>query len=123
MSLEQAIGGLEDAIIKLTNLLEVNNMALTEGHDAFLDYQLWLDGTQSTDAVPGIDALISTTPTTGWSVVNGVMAVEELQTIYLTAERLPLAGEGKGAGRGSAATSARKSHPGGSRLSRSRPRP
>ena len=65
----------------------------------------------------------------GWSVVNGVMAVEELQTIYLTAERLPLAGEGKGAGRGPAASSpaspnsARRSHPGGSRLSRSRPRP
>ena len=61
----------------------------------------------------------------GWSVVNGVMAVEELQTIYLTAERLPLAGEAKGAGHGSAAaspSSARKSHPGGSRLSRSRPR-
>ncbi len=79
----------------------------------------------------------------GWSVVNGVMAVEELQTIYLTAERLPLAGEGKGAGHGSAGSgaaktanstsppsssspatpsSARKSHPGGSRLSRSRPR-
>ncbi|MFM7265632.1 MAG: hypothetical protein ACKOZW_08620, partial [Cyanobium sp.] len=63
---------------------------------------------------------------------------EELQAIYLTAERPPLAGEGKGAGRASGATgqakaasstspvspaSSRRSHPGGVRLSRSRPRP
>lgn len=59
-----------EEVVQLSNILDVNNMALKEGHDAFLDYQLWLDGTQSADAVPGIDALISTTPTTG--TVGGI---------------------------------------------------
>lgn len=56
--------------VQLSNLLEVNNMSLVEGHDTFLEYQLFLDGTQSSDAVPGLDALISTTPTTG--TVGGI---------------------------------------------------
>lgn len=59
-----------EEVIQLSSILDANNMAIKEGHDAFLDYQLWLDGTQSTDAVPGIDALISTTPTTG--TVGGI---------------------------------------------------
>lgn len=59
-----------EEVVQLSNILKVNNMSLKEGHDAFLDYQLWLDGTQSTDAVPGIDALVSTTPTTG--TVGGI---------------------------------------------------
>ena len=56
--------------VQLSNLLEVNNKALMDGHDRFLEYQLFLDGTQSGDAVPGLDALISTTPTTG--TVGGI---------------------------------------------------
>lgn len=59
-----------EEVVQLSSILDANNMAIKEGHDAFLDYQLWLDGTQSTDAVPGIDALISTTPTTG--TVGGI---------------------------------------------------
>lgn len=59
-----------EEVVQLSSILDANNMAIKEGHDAFLDYQLWLDGTQSTDAVPGVDALISTTPTTG--TVGGI---------------------------------------------------
>lgn len=59
-----------EEVVQLSSILDANNTAIKEGHDAFLDYQLWLDGTQSTDAVPGIDALISTTPTTG--TVGGI---------------------------------------------------
>lgn len=59
-----------EEIVQLSSILDANNMAIKEGHDAFLDYQLFLDGTQSTDAVPGLDALVSTTPTTG--TVGGI---------------------------------------------------
>ncbi len=54
-----------EEVVQLSNLLKVEDKSLAEDHDEFLDYQLWLDGTQSADAVPGIDAMISTTPTTG----------------------------------------------------------
>lgn len=52
-------------VVQLTNLLTENNEVIMLGHEAFLDHELHLDGTQSTDAVPGLDAAISTTPTTG----------------------------------------------------------
>lgn len=57
-------------VLQLTNLLKENDEVLMLGHDEFLDYSLHLDGTQSTDAVPGLDALVSTDPTTG--IVGGI---------------------------------------------------
>lgn len=52
-------------VVQLTNMLESNFMALEEGAKDFHHAALWLDGTQATDARPGIDALVSTTPTVG----------------------------------------------------------
>lgn len=57
-------------IVQLTNLLKENDEVIDLGHNAFIDYQLHLDGTQSADAVPGLDLLVSTTPTTG--TVGGI---------------------------------------------------
>lgn len=57
-------------VVQLTNLLEETNQVIELGHNAFIDYALHLDGTQSTDSVPGLDALVSTTPTTG--TVGGI---------------------------------------------------
>lgn len=47
------------------NLFKENMTTLRLGFNEFLDYQLHLDGTQDADAIPGLDALVSTTPTTG----------------------------------------------------------
>lgn len=57
-------------VVQLTNLLKETNEVINLGHEAFLDHELHLDGTQSTDAVPGLDALVSTTPATG--IVGGI---------------------------------------------------
>lgn len=59
-------------VVQLTNMLESNFMALEEGAKDFHHSALWLDGSQFTDARPGIDALVSTTPTVG--TVGGIDA-------------------------------------------------
>jgi len=56
--------------IQLTNLLEEQAEALRLGFQEQFSYQLHLDGTQSTDAVTGVDALLSLTPTSG--TVGGI---------------------------------------------------
>lgn len=56
--------------IQLTNLLEEQSEALRLGFQEQFSYALHLDGTQSTDAVTGLDALISLTPTSG--TVGGI---------------------------------------------------
>lgn len=48
--------------LALTNMLESQFKALNEGAKDFIHASLWLDGSQSTDAAPGIDALVSQTP-------------------------------------------------------------
>lgn len=50
---------------QLTNLLEENNKALKEGYQENLNYLLLRDGTQDTLAIPGLDAIVSLTPSTG----------------------------------------------------------
>lgn len=59
-------------VMQLTNLLKEQNEALREGFYYSLDYQLYQNGSQSADAVAGLDNLISTTPTTG--TVGGINA-------------------------------------------------
>lgn len=59
-------------VIQLTNMLESQFMALEEGAKDFIHAALWLDGSQYTDAVPGIDALVSTTPSSG--TIGGIAA-------------------------------------------------
>lgn len=59
-------------VIQLTNMLESQFMALDEGAKDFIHGALWLDGSQFTDAVPGIDALVSLTPTSG--TIGGIAA-------------------------------------------------
>lgn len=59
-------------VFALTNMLESQFKALDEGAKDFIHASLWLDGSQSADAAPGIDALVSTTPTTG--TIGGVAA-------------------------------------------------
>ena len=54
----------EEAIV-LANYMESRLKALEEGHKDAIHAQMWLDGTQATDNVPGIDALVSLTPTVG----------------------------------------------------------
>lgn len=51
--------------VMLTNMLESQFKALDEGAKDFIHASLWLDGSTSADAAPGIDALVSTTPATG----------------------------------------------------------
>jgi len=55
---------------QFVNLIEENSETLLLGFKEKMDYQLHLDGTQSTDSVPGLDLLISTVPTTG--TVGGI---------------------------------------------------
>ncbi len=55
---------------QIANLIDDNSDVLREGFMEALDYALWLDGTQDANAIPGIDALISTTPATG--IVGGI---------------------------------------------------
>ena len=59
-------------VVQLTNMLESQFMALEEGAKDFLHAALWLDGSQATDARPGVDALVSTTPAVG--TVGGIDA-------------------------------------------------
>lgn len=58
--------------VQLTNMLESQFKALDEGAKDFIHASLWLDGSQSTDATPGIDALVSLTPATG--TIGGINA-------------------------------------------------
>lgn len=56
--------------IQLTSLIEEQAEALRLGFQEQFSYQLHLDGTQSTDAITGLDGLISLTPTSG--TVGGI---------------------------------------------------
>ncbi len=56
--------------MQLVNLLKELNADLRSGFDQLFDFQLHLDGTQSADAIMGLDGLISLTPTTG--IVGGL---------------------------------------------------
>lgn len=56
--------------IQLTNLLEEQAESLRLGFQEQFSYQVHLDGTQSPDAVAGLDALVSLAPTAG--VVGGI---------------------------------------------------
>lgn len=60
-----------EAVI-LTNMIESQFKALEEGAKDFIHAALWLDGSQSPDATPGIDALVSLTPATG--TIGGINA-------------------------------------------------
>ena len=51
--------------MQFVNLITENTETLKLGFSERLDYDLHLDGTQDTDAIPGLDTLVSTTPTTG----------------------------------------------------------
>lgn len=54
----------------IVNMLEEQLASLDMGKDELFHRQLWLDGTQSPDAITGIDGLISTTPALG--MIGGV---------------------------------------------------
>src|SRR5690606_20244689 len=56
--------------IQLTNLFTEQSEALRLGFQEQFSYNLHLDGTQSPDAVAGLDSLVSLTPTAG--VVGGI---------------------------------------------------
>ncbi len=56
--------------IMLTNLIEEQAEVLRLGFQEQFSYQLHLDGTQSTDAVAGLDSLVSLAPTSG--TVGGI---------------------------------------------------
>lgn len=58
--------------LQLTNLLDEQNEILRLGAEEFFDEQLHLDGTQDSDAPPGLDALVSLTPNVG--TVGGLNA-------------------------------------------------
>lgn len=55
---------------QFVNLITENTETLKLGFAEKFDYDLHLDGTQSSDAIPGLDALVSTTPATG--TVGGI---------------------------------------------------
>lgn len=56
--------------IQLTNLIEEQSEVLSLGFNEKFDQALHLDGSQSSDAITGLDALVSLTPTTG--TVGGI---------------------------------------------------
>jgi hypothetical protein len=56
--------------VQLTNVFKEHSMALRNGMVEKFSAALMLDGTQSSDAVTGLDALVSLTPTTG--TVGGI---------------------------------------------------
>ena len=56
--------------VQLLNLLDEQMLSLKEGFEEKLDLELHRDGTQSTDAVTGLDTLITLAPATG--VVGGL---------------------------------------------------
>jgi hypothetical protein len=57
--------------VQLTNLLQENSETLKLGFQENFDYMLHLDGTQSATNIPGLDLLVSTTPTVSL-VVGGL---------------------------------------------------
>jgi len=57
--------------VQLTNLLQENTEALKLGFQQNFDYMLHRDGTQSATNIPGLDLLVSTTPTTA-AVIGGL---------------------------------------------------
>jgi hypothetical protein len=57
---------------QLVNILKENYTALKEGVQEQFDIESHLDGSQNAKAVPGLDHLVSTTPTTG--TVGGINA-------------------------------------------------
>lgn len=61
--------------MQLTNLLQTHYMQLKEGVQDGLHEELLRDGAYDTNAAPGLDALISTTPTTG--VIGGLDAATQ----------------------------------------------
>ncbi len=64
-------GSATDAeMIQLTNLLKEQSEILKLGFQEKFSWALQLDGTQSSDALTGLDALVSLTPTTG--TVGGI---------------------------------------------------
>jgi hypothetical protein len=54
--------------VQLTNLLQENAETLKLGFQENFDYMLHLDGTQSPTNIPGLDLLVSTTPTISQTV-------------------------------------------------------
>jgi hypothetical protein len=54
--------------VQLTNLLQENSETLKLGFQENFDYMLHLDGTQSATNIPGLDLLVSTTPTVSLTV-------------------------------------------------------
>lgn len=60
----------QDEKIQLTNLIQEQAEVLKLGFQEQFSYQLHVDGTQSTDAVVGLDALVSSAPTSG--TVGGI---------------------------------------------------
>jgi len=56
--------------VQLTNLLQESTETLRLGFEEKFSMYLHLDGSSSTDAISGLDALVSTTPTSG--VVGGI---------------------------------------------------
>lgn len=59
-----------DEVKQFVNLFDENMETLNLGLKEKFDYDLHLDGTQDTEAVGGLDLLLSTTPTTG--TVGGI---------------------------------------------------
>lgn len=57
--------------VQLTNLLQENSETLKLGFQENFDYMLHLDGSQSATNIPGLDLLVSTTPTVS-QVVGGL---------------------------------------------------
>lgn len=55
---------------QFVNIITENTETLKLGFNEKFDYQLHLDGTQDAEAIPGLDALIATDPTTG--TVGGI---------------------------------------------------
>lgn len=55
---------------QFVNIITENTETLKLGFTEKFDYDLHLDGTQNVDAIPGLDLLVSTTPTTG--TVGGI---------------------------------------------------
>jgi hypothetical protein len=51
--------------VALTDMVVSQFMALEEGFKDAVHKLLWLDGTQDADAKPGVDAIVSTTPSSG----------------------------------------------------------
>lgn len=54
--------------VQLTNLLQENSETLKLGFQQNFDYMLHRDGTHSTTDIPGLDLLVSTTPTVSQTV-------------------------------------------------------